>query len=361
MSDKDDFYKFFDLSKVSKNFKKKQELYKLFEIPKKELMPRFYNFEANHTQQCDILYLPDDRGFKYCLVVVDVATSRMDAVPLRVIDAETVLRAILQIYKRGFLKMPTELITDQGSEFKGKFAEYFKKHKIYLKNAVPGRHRQVSMAEKMNQVLGKVLHMSMYAQELLTGELNREWLDDLPEIINKINERYSHKPYTEEELAKRSKNPLNTKQEIIPVGTRVRVALDEPRDVTGKKLHGKFRSSDPRWTTKVYKVVNFIIDPFQPILYEIDMPVAKNERVAFTKERLQVVKDDEEEPPAEIILKNKKPNQYIVNKILDSKKVKGKTLYKIRWKGFKADADSWEPADNLPKKLLHEYELEQLI
>ena len=42
MSDKEDFYKFFSISKAPKDFKKKQELYKLFEVPKKELMPRFY-------------------------------------------------------------------------------------------------------------------------------------------------------------------------------------------------------------------------------------------------------------------------------------------------------------------------------
>ena len=361
MSDKEDFYKFFSISKAPKDFKKKQELYKLFEVPKKELMPRFYNFEANNTHQADILYLPDDRGFKYCLVVVDIATSRMDAQPLRIIDSDTVLRAILGIYKRGFLKMPTELITDQGSEFKGTFAKYFKSHKIYLKNAIAGRHRQVATVEKMNQILGTVIHMKMYANELLTGELNREWLDDLPDVINKINERYSHKPFTEEELMKRSRNPLNIKQNIIPIGTRVRVALDEPRDILDKKLHGKFRSSDPRWTTEIYKVINFIIDPFEPILYEIDKPTAKNEKVAYTKERLQVVNDNEEEPPADIILKNKKPKQYMVSKIVGSKKVKGQTLYKIRWKGFSEKEDTYEPAENLPKKLVHAYELDLLL
>jgi hypothetical protein len=40
----------------------------------------------------------------------------------------------------------------------------------------------------------------MYAQELLTGQINRDWVKDLKLIINKINEKYSHPPYDDEEL-----------------------------------------------------------------------------------------------------------------------------------------------------------------
>ena len=64
MNDKEDFYRYFSLSKAPLAFKKKQELFKLFEVPPKEkLMPKFYNFEKFHTQQADILYLPNDNGF----------------------------------------------------------------------------------------------------------------------------------------------------------------------------------------------------------------------------------------------------------------------------------------------------------
>ena len=34
--------------------------------------------------------------------------------------------------------------------------------------------------------------------------------------------------------------------ELLSEGTKVRVALDEPRGVTGEKLHGSFRASDIR-------------------------------------------------------------------------------------------------------------------
>ena len=269
MNHQTDFYRYFGLSNVPASFKKKQEITQLFTIPKRdEPSSRFYNFEKDNCHQVDILYLPDDRGYKFCLVVCDVATSLMDTMPLKKIDSNTVLKAIQDIYKRGPLKMPTELITDSGSEFKGNFAKYFKDNNVYQKTALTGRHQQVACVEKKNQILGKVLHMLMYSRESLTGKINREWVDELNDIVKRINERYGHQPFTEEDLLKHN-NPMGISQNVLPIGTRVRVALDEPRDIIGNKLHGKFRSSDVRWTTEIYHITNFIIDPFEPILYQL--------------------------------------------------------------------------------------------
>ena len=360
MNHKTDFYKYFGLSNAPKEFKKKQEITQLFTVPQKDKpSARFYNFEKDNCHQADILYLPDDKGYKFCLVVCDVATSLMDAIPLKKIDSNTVLKAILEIYKRGPLKMPTELITDQGSEFKGPFVKYFTDNKVYVKNAIAGRHQQVACVEKKNQILGKVLHMLMYSRESLTGTISREWVDDLKDIVKRINERYGHEPFTEKELLERD-NPLNIPQKVLPIGTKVRIALDEPRDIIGNKLHGKFRSSDVRWTTEIYHITNFIIDPFEPILYQVDKPTKKNERVAYTRQRLQVVKDDEEEAPGNVVIKNKSTH-HIVKKIIDKKTVKGKILYLVRWKGYDASGDTWEPASELPKKRIDQYELDNLI
>ena len=39
--------------------------------------------------------------------------------------------------------------------------------------------------------------------------------------------------------------------------------------------------------------------------------------------------------------------EYVVGEILDSRLYRRQLQYKVRWKGYGADADSWEPADNL--------------
>ncbi|GBP19811.1 Chromobox protein homolog 5 [Eumeta japonica] len=45
--------------------------------------------------------------------------------------------------------------------------------------------------------------------------------------------------------------------------------------------------------------------------------------------------------------KSEDEEEYEVEKVIDSKKVKGKIHYLIRWKGYGADSDTWEPENTL--------------
>ena len=68
-------------------------------------------------------------------------------------------------------------------------------------------------------------------------------------------------------------------------GTKVRVALVAPKDnVTGKRLHGKFRDSDVRWSTKISTITHTILKPNQPPMYIVDDDYS----AAHTKEQLQI-------------------------------------------------------------------------
>ena len=358
MAHQNEFYKYFNLAHVPKDYKKRQEISNLFKPPKEEpkkLMPHFYNFLENDTHQIDSLYLPEDHGFKYCIVVADLATSTMDAEPMKDLSSENVLNAVLRIYRRGIVKTPNRLITDSGAEYAGSFAAYFRRHRIKQKVAITGRHRQVAMVEHKNQLLGTVLHMQMYAHELLTGEINREWVGQLRDVVDKINERYSHPPLTDEQLDARFGDPWMQKQKIIPLGTSVRIALEEPRDVTNAKLHGTFRKTDPRWTTIQYKVEDYIMEPHEPMMYILDKPTKPNQRVAYTAQRLQVVKTNEEEPPASVI--RGQPKTYVVKELVDKRRRKGIIQYLVRWKGYPQEKDfTWEPQEDIPAIAIRSYE-----
>jgi hypothetical protein len=323
-------------------------------------MPRFYNFQKNDTHQVDSLYLPEDRGFKYCIVAVDIATSSMDAEPVKNLSSQTALDALLTIYKRGILKMPNKLIVDSGSEYAGAFSKYFHEHKVFMKTALAGRHRQLAKVERMNQILGTVLHMGMFAQEMLSGAVNRLWLRDFRAIISKINERYSHPPLTPDELMQKYGHTALEKQKLIPLGIEVRVALDEPRSIADARLHGRFRKSDQRWTIEKYKVLDWVFDPLEPVLYIVDKPTKQSQHVAYTRERLQVVAADEQEPPVSII-KQKKTTRLIV-KLMDKRTHKGKVQFLVRWKGQPDPKEyTWENEVDLPPSVVTEYTIDELI
>ena len=78
-----------------------------------------------------------------------------------------------------------------------------------------------------------------------------------------------------------------------------------------------------------------------------------NERVAYTRQRLQVI-SGVELPPTTIL--KKKQTTFIIYKIVGKKIVRDKVYYKIRWKGYKENDDTWEPPQHLNKKLIDDYE-----
>lgn len=355
----DDYYKHFHLADVSKEFKENQELHNLYKKPKKDKGQHatiFYNFERDDTHQVDVLYLPEDDGYKFLLVCVDVATRLCDAEPMKHVSSHDCLEAIQRIYDRPILNIPRELISDSGIEFQGKFKQWMQSHKVFQKIGITGRHRQVGLVERRNQDIGKALHMGMVSRELLTEESDSDWLHSYRSIIRKLNEKYGHPAYDDDDLYQKFGDPIQVKQDILPIGQKVRVQLEEPVDVAGnKKLHGKFRDSDIRFTTQVYKIIDIHIDPHQPVLYTINKPVKAHQFVAYTRNQLQVVKDSEQAPPGRKVL-HKEPKQYVIQKLIKKRIVKKKVEYLVKWKGFGDEESTWEPASNIPKHFIQEFE-----
>ena len=335
--------------------KRPQTLHKLYEIPKKDNhinMPHFQVFKKDEVHQADLLFLPDDNGFKYLLVVVDIATRLTDAQPIKDKKPTTVLAAIKQIYERDILKWPKYLEVDSGNEFKGQFAEYFKKQKIKLIVAQPGRHRSLAIVERKNQAIGAMLFKLMTARELLTAETNTEWVDDLPDVLEIINKRArkrkidntTHSPVCEGDTCN-----------LIPRGTRVRVAYDNPHDIHGKRLHGRFRTSDIRWNPQQRIIEEVLIKPNFPPLYLLD----NDPDTAYTKNQLQIISPNEELPDKKI-LKGKEP-KYIIEKILGEKLLKKKKHYLVKWKGW--IDPTYEPAKQVEEdvpELVDQYKKNKL-
>jgi hypothetical protein len=123
----------------------------------------------------------------------------------------------------------------------------------------------------------------MAQEELTSNKINRHWVKILPQVIEEINKALP-KPRTEA----KSLEPILTdaNRELIEVGTKVRLKLDVPIDTQGGRLHGtKFRSSDIRWTRKIYTINQIVLKPSMPPWYLVDGITTH----AFTKPQLLLV------------------------------------------------------------------------
>lgn len=315
------------LSKVLKAFNLDDSgdtrLSNLLKPPKKEKgknKPHITNTSGkpNATHYTDLIFMPKTKkGNRYILTVVDIATSKMDAIPLKGKSSELTLKAMQSIYKRKYLNKPTILHTDDGTEFKGVFKRWMEKNDVILITAKVGRHRQQAPVESMNNRIVSVLNRYMMAVELQTNETFREWDTIMDKLVRLMNEQYSHKPVdTSNKVLSRCQGDSCN---LLAVGTKVRHVLDYPRDIEGRRLHGEFRTGDMRFDPNVKTITTIKLLPTQPPLYVLDGDFS----VSYTKEQLQAVHDYE---------KNVEVKEFIVESIVDKRKVKKETQYKIKYK-----------------------------
>lgn len=326
---------------VKKGAKKNTELNQLYKKPVSENWnhePHTQVFKKDVHYQADTLYLPEDKGYKFALVCVDLYDGTIDAEPMKEVNPSEVLRGFNEIFKRKHLKFPTFMTFDRGKEFKNDaVVKYFETNGTNVKFALTGRHRQLATVEKANQKIQNILFKRMASQELITGEPDKQWVDDLKPLIDVFNQ-HKKKPL------KNAISDIPIVDEftgnLLPIGQKVRLLLDYPINNTNHaRLGGKFRTSDIKWTPDVYEITDVLIKPGFPPGYL----TTKNDMVFRTKNQLSVVRNNEQEPDAKYI--RGEPDTYIISEILDKKVENRKTYYLVRWKGFpRADA-TWEPSN----------------
>ena len=358
-----EYYKTSGIHRIPKRAEvlKNEELFQLYKKPKKDVkteIAHMNDIEPKAVLQADLLYLPDDKGYKYALVCVDVGSGYTDAEPLKERDATAVLNAYKKITNREPLKGSPHFIlqTDSGSEFRGVFATYIKKQGVYQRYGKVGRSRQQAFAEQRNKVIGQALFTRMLGQELLTDVEDTQWTNHLKNVIKYYNIFQKNK--NKEKKKNVDKAPYIPKDTVLlSIGQPVRVMLDKPVDTFERKLIGNFRATDIRWSRKISYISNIIIDNGQPALYQLD----NQKTPAYTINQLQPIDEKNiREPPGYLTVEGDLANYtFIVKNIVDKRKIKNKIEYLIRWKGYPDRKDyTWEKKEELVKNPLIKKEIE---
>jgi hypothetical protein len=203
-----------------------------------------------YIYQADLLFLPHDNGYKYCLTVVDTNNHAVDAEPLKSKKPQEIVKAFEKIFKRKYLSLPKySMETDPGGEFKNDLVEkYFNQNKIFIRIGTSGRSNQQSIVEHYNGLIATLLFKLMTVDELTHGIESREWVDELPRVIQLLNKFKTKTRVANEVLS-------TSNEDIIPIGTSVRYALDKPRNIIDeKRVHGNLRATDVKWSLKPSKI-----------------------------------------------------------------------------------------------------------
>ena len=201
--------------------------------------------------------------------------------------------------------------------------------------------------------IGYALNLRMASIEEITGKTPRGWVSFLPTVIEAINMQIKErKPKKGDQADKGLRCDKKKGCPLLKEGTRVRVILGEPRgNVTDKVLQGKFRAGDRRWDRRIRTIYQVLLRPDQPVMYIVTKPESDQpDKVAYTREQLQVVKAKEPEPIASQLNIPKNTEGFQVHSLLERKKEKGRIQFKVRWVGYPEPKDhTWEPRASLMK------------
>lgn len=324
MSKKSDFKSILDKLDIDETDTKKVRKPKSFTRIKDNVV-----LKEDHSFMADLLMLPTtSKGFKYLLVVVDLATHEFDIEPLKTKQPKEVLAAMQKMFKRKYLSKPFILSTDGGNEFKGVFNKWLYDESILHKTAQPKRHTQMSMVEGLNRQLGRLFNGYMNRKEKETGEQYKNW-DDVVSIVR--DELNKHRKVT------LPKDPIYAapdleKEPKYKVGDVVYRLLDAPKDALGRdQPTEKFRTGDVRWDIKNPRKIERVLIYNGKIPYRYTLEGLKS--VSFTDQQLKPAKEKE--------------SKFEVKKIIDVRQRNKKREFLVWWKKYLKKESTWEPEAQL--------------
>ena len=163
------------LFKVIKN----DPIFIIHQRPQRKIERRSYDVNNyGELVQADIAYMFNYDDYKYFLLLIDCFSSKIFAVPLKSRDSQTVAKAFEQIFEE-FEATIYELQTDRGKEFLGPCKKLFKEKNIF--STVKLGKNKANFAE--NGIL--LIKRRLY--KLLRGTLNDNWVSELPNVVEGLN------------------------------------------------------------------------------------------------------------------------------------------------------------------------------
>ena len=366
----------------------------------------------------DLLHYPQAKGYKYVLTVIDAYSRWGEMEPLKDKSAVTISEAIIKAVIANTHGQVKLIISDNGTEFKGDMAAAMQMLKIEKKFTAAYRSEGHGMVERFNQAISEKLKtiisqdeqnwhlalpwvklaynntphaaLSMENEGLTPSEVHigRKLRMEADNVTGGLDENLPKNPslYVQQlrnhlvgvhKWVKESQAKYNEKMRQAAnrrgikkhrewkVGNLIRLEVP-PETGAKRKLHDKYEGpyevmeKESEYTYTIKKVgddrtktnvhANRMAD-----FKDVNESAAEKEEANKTREQEPVITKAEREH-------SDKGKAYEVESILDDRGSikKGNKKYKVSWKGYGKEDDSWEPMENLKcSKMVEKYELKK--
>ena len=224
--------------------------------------------EEKFNHMSDLIEMPTTKaGFKWILVVLDLATNEFDIEPMNNKEAKTTMEGFKKIVKRGILTLPEiSLKTDGGTEFKGAFNSYLEYHGIMHKTAKVYRKQQMGPVEGLNTTITRLLMNYINDKSVELDEDYYDWTD----LLNLVREEVNSYRKRDMDKLKLYQNKCFFKPSVAgepeyEIGQYVHYKMERPIDIHGHAINdNKFRAGDRMFSIETRKIDDILYYPSAP-------------------------------------------------------------------------------------------------
>jgi len=301
-----------------------QPTYTLHRQARKKYASRKYIVhDIDEQWQADLadvaLIANQNNDYRFILTVIDIFSRYAWARPLKTKRGEEIAAAFEDIFKNG--RIPHRVQTDQGKEFENRHVlALFRTHNIEL-FSVKSAYK-AAIVERYNRTLKHKLW------RYFTMTTKQKWTDVLQDVVDSYNHSVhrtlGRKPVditpdvvgdVREEVF--SNRPPSTKKSDIKVGDTVRIS--KVKNVFAKGYL-------PNWTEEIFTVAS-INRKTSPVCYKLKDYNGEVIEGSFYREEIEHVihKDD----------------QYVVEKVMRTKKRGNEKWCLVKWAGYPSSMNSW--------------------
>jgi len=312
-----------DISNVEvKNFLDRQLVYTLHRYAgKKYVRNKVFVSGIDEQWQADLVDLQSlekyNDGYKYLMTCIDLFSKLAWAIPLKSKVSENIKNAFSEIFKTG--RKPEKLQTDAGTEFVNKQVQKFLKNEN-VEFFTTNSEMKASVVERFNRTLKEKMW------KYFTYKNTYRYLDVLPELLKNYNTSY-HRTIKMAPLQVNSTNERKILNKVFRLSDKTPVFKFSVGDfVRISKVKRTFEKGyTPNWTEEIFKITHRLSRT--PPVYRIcDLKDEEISGIFYEQELLKI---------------DKKPPVRVIENVLKTRKIKGKTDYFVKYRGYPPKFNEW--------------------